>query len=124
MPIAPPKHRPRKLQRLRTHKVASKTAHLRLGARARQKRNARILQLYPFCALCEQKGFVSASTQVDHRLALIDGGDDSDANCWGICDECHKAKTTAEARRRARGPSGTVLPGLPPPKPKPDPVIA
>jgi 5-methylcytosine-specific restriction enzyme A len=126
MPLTPLMHRPlgQLKPRLKVHSVASSTAHLRLTGRALQRRNARILKLYPMCALCEQKGLVSASTQVDHRLPLIDGGTDHETNLWGICEDCHKAKTSAEARRRAQGLSGDVLPGLPAIKPKPAPVVA
>jgi 5-methylcytosine-specific restriction protein A len=73
------------------------------------------LQRYPLCTICESRGLVTPSTQVDHRWPLIDGGDDSEGNCWGLCDVCHRHKTSAEARRRALGLKDE-LPGLPPMK--------
>lgn len=101
--------------RLKVDKPQSSTRCLRLTGRALQKRNARVLQRYPLCAICEARGLVAPSTQVDHRWPLIDGGDDSDSNCWGLCDVCHQDKTSEEARRRALGLTD-VLPGLPPMK--------
>jgi 5-methylcytosine-specific restriction protein A len=97
--------------------ATSSTSSLRLVGRALMERNARIRALWPTCPLCEVRGFVCESAEVDHRLPLIDGGDDSDSNCWALCSECHQRKTSAEASRRARG-LPMPLPDLPPLKPR------
>jgi 5-methylcytosine-specific restriction endonuclease McrA len=96
--------------------ATSRTSALRLGGRALQRRNSRILALYPLCPICEARGFVTQSAEVDHRLPLIDGGTDDDSNCWALCTPCHIAKTSQEAARRARG-LPMPLPDLPPMKP-------
>lgn len=42
------------------------------------------------------------SLRVDHRLALADGGTDTDPNVWLLCVPCHHDKTTSENAARAR----------------------
>lgn len=42
----------------------------------------------PMCVKCGR-----VATQVDHILALTNGGADVEANRQGLCVECHKAKT-------------------------------
>jgi hypothetical protein len=44
----------------------------------------------------------TSNLEVDHRTPLCQGGSNDDANLWLLCIPCHKAKTTAERRRRAR----------------------
>jgi 5-methylcytosine-specific restriction endonuclease McrA len=54
------------------------------------------LRLHPLCAACERKGRLSVATQLDHKVALANGGKDFDEdpdNAQGLCDDCHKAKT-------------------------------
>ena len=116
MPLKTLRPRLKTLQpRVKVHKPQSSTRCLRLTGRALQKRNARVLQRYPVCAICEWRGLIAPSTQVDHRWPLIDGGDDSNSNLWGLCDQCHVDKTSREARRRAQGLTD-MLPDLPPMK--------
>ncbi len=60
------------------------------------------------CGLCQQclaNGKVVKGSQVDHIIALCDGGQDSDDNKQLLCDDCHTAKSRDEARRRGRGGS-------------------
>lgn len=40
--------------------------------------------------------------QVDHRVPREQGGSDADENLQLLCDDCHEAKTRAEAQSRAR----------------------
>lgn len=40
--------------------------------------------------------------QVDHDVPLEQGGSNDDSNLNLLCDDCHKAKTAAEARVRAQ----------------------
>lgn len=39
------------------------------------------------------------ATQVDHIIAVSEGGKDKTANCQSVCEQCHKPKTQAEAQR-------------------------
>jgi 5-methylcytosine-specific restriction endonuclease McrA len=54
------------------------------------------------CAYC--RSICAASfIQVDHRIALVDGGTDTESNVQPVCKDCHVDKTTAENNaRRAR----------------------
>jgi hypothetical protein len=46
--------------------------------------------------VCESRGRVSATVEVDHIRALHDGGTNARENLQGLCAECHKAKSRAE----------------------------
>lgn len=39
--------------------------------------------------------------QIDHKVGLEQGGSNDDENLQPLCDECHKAKTAGESKRRA-----------------------
>ncbi|MDP3512695.1 MAG: HNH endonuclease [Sulfuritalea sp.] len=58
------------------------------------------------CGLCQQcraQGRLTLGDVVDHKKPLWAGGDDSDANKWLLCHQCHDAKTATEAAIRASG---------------------
>lgn len=61
---------------------------VRLRGRHLQKIRDRVLSANPLCVICKH-----VATQVDHIVALTNGGLDVEANRQGLCDECHKAKT-------------------------------
>lgn len=44
---------------------------------------------------------IQANLEVDHRLPLVFGGANEEANLWLLCKECHKNKTLAERKLRA-----------------------
>ncbi len=45
------------------------------------------------CQPCKVVGRVTMALQVDHIVALANGGGNDDGNLQGICHECHEAKT-------------------------------
>ena len=51
-----------------------------------------------FCAACR----ACNELQIDHRVPLHKGGDDSEANLQILCGSCHKLKTLKERRDRAK----------------------
>jgi 5-methylcytosine-specific restriction endonuclease McrA len=51
------------------------------------------LRAHPDCAVCGAR-----ATEVDHVVPRSLGGRDRD-NLQSLCQACHRAKTTAEARR-------------------------
>ena len=55
------------------------------------------------CCECRRNGNLAYATDVDHIIPRWEGGSDDDSNLQALCDACHKAKTTAEAARRASG---------------------
>lgn len=82
--------------------------------RALMARIDRFRALYPLCCICAAEGRTRGFDYVDHIHALEDGGPDTDANCWGLCHDCHVRKTNGENERRAmRGDCSVPLPWLP-----------
>lgn len=53
----------------------------------------------PLCAECKRNGLVRLATQRDHITSLAEGGLDEESNTQGLCDDCHEAKSLAEALR-------------------------
>lgn len=74
----------------------------RVRGRKLQRIRKWFLQEHPLCVRCEAAGRVSAATQVDHIVPLFKGGEDSDQNRQGLCDDCHKAKTREDLGQRER----------------------
>jgi 5-methylcytosine-specific restriction protein A len=78
------------------------------GGRPWRRKRARVLAKDDgLCRTCRRKGRVTVATQVDHVVALAEGGTDDEGNLASICDDCHEAKTLAESKR-ARGLPVTV----------------
>jgi 5-methylcytosine-specific restriction protein A len=66
------------------------------------KTRTRILKRDSYlCQPCLAKGRPTAATQVDHINARSKGGTEDDENLQAICDDCHEAKTLAEAAEAA-----------------------
>jgi 5-methylcytosine-specific restriction enzyme A len=82
----------------------------RIRGRELQRIRRRILRRDPLCLRCLERGFVTASTQVDHRAPLFLGGEESDDNRQGLCDDCHAEKTDEDL---ANKPKGGDLAGMP-----------
>lgn len=74
----------------------------RLRGRAAVVRRARWLQLQPLCVECKRQGYTRAATQVDHVLALANGGTDTADNLQSLCDDCHRMKTARDLGYRQR----------------------
>jgi 5-methylcytosine-specific restriction protein A len=70
-------------------------------------RNAHIEQ-EPHCRMCLARGRVVPATVVDHRLAIMDGGDHNPENLQSLCTSCHRSKTRRATDERAmrRGQRG------------------
>jgi hypothetical protein len=53
----------------------------------------------PLCEHCQQQGRIRLAQELDHRIALHNGGKDfpeDPSNAQGLCVPCHAAKTLAE----------------------------
>jgi 5-methylcytosine-specific restriction enzyme A len=50
----------------------------------------------PLCVECDKAGRTRLGTQLDHILALVNGGEDTDDNRQLLCDDCHSAKTAID----------------------------
>jgi len=83
----------------------------RIRGRKRKEMNAITLTANPLCVKCQKRGVVTPATEVDHVVALVNGGADDLANRQGLCDDCHTEKTRRDLGYRER--SGCDASGLP-----------
>ena len=65
----------------------------------------------PVCKICGRK----ASTQVDHRLPVCQGGTDERKNLQGVCEDCHEEKTAEDLGIKSP-PNKIGIDGYPIPK--------
>lgn len=76
----------------------------RITGRRLQAMRAELFAANPLCVQCAELGLTKLATQRDHRVPLAEGGTDTPDNTQGLCDDCHAAKSLAEAiRGRRRG---------------------
>lgn len=72
----------------------------RMRGRKLQRIRAAHFRSNPLCSgpdsECERQGRVRTWTQLDHRVAIVNGGTDTDDNRQGLCDECHELKTARD----------------------------
>ena len=61
-----------------------------------------VLAASPLCVMCKANGQVTLATEVDHIVALVNGGEDNHGNRQALCSECHKAKTRRDLGQRER----------------------
>ena len=84
--------------------ATSKRAEKALSGRPWRRLRDRILKRDGYlCQYCLQNGRPESATEVDHRLAVAFGGDDSENNLVATCAKCHAEKTQAEAKRARTG---------------------
>lgn len=82
-----------------------------MSGRALQARRLRIWSANPLCVACGQLTSIAPGAhrlfELDHKVRLEDGGEDTDANCQVLCIErdaagvktgCHVEKTKRENR--------------------------
>lgn len=66
----------------------------------RSLRNYKI-QMQPLCEHCEKKGLVEAAKEIDHIVAIKDGGERlSIRNLQSLCRSCHSRKSVQEREAR------------------------
>ena len=65
----------------------------RMTGRKLQARRERWFRKAPLCVHCQRDGRVTPATQLDHIVALDNGGPDIESNLQGLCDDCHAIKT-------------------------------
>lgn len=86
----------------------------RIRGRTLQAIRRRHLRAKPLCVTCEARGLVTLATELDHILALVNGGEDTDSNRQGLCKDCHADKTRTDMGHKPRprtGLDGWPLPG-------------
>ncbi len=57
---------------------------------------------WPLCVHCLKQGRTRLATELDHILALVNGGTDTADNRQGLCDECHDIKSAADLGHKLR----------------------
>lgn len=62
------------------------------------------------CCVC---GRATPTGQVDHKVALINGGTNDDTNLWLLCVPCHDTKTRLDLGQIARVKTGSTVDGMP-----------
>lgn len=82
--------------------VKSLTKATRITGSTLQAIRRNYFKVHPLCVECERRGITTLATELDHITPLCEGGAESDANRQGLCSDCHKAKSAAEARNRQR----------------------
>ena len=80
----------------------SSSEGVRLRGRAGQEARRRRADQHPLCVACLAQGLVTPTVEIDHVLALKDGGTDTDDNVQGLCAGCHAAKTARDMGYRQR----------------------
>lgn len=71
----------------------------RITGRRLQAMREALFRRNPLCVACQAHGKVTLATQRDHILSLGEGGLDDSSNEQGLCDDCHRDKSLAEALR-------------------------
>ena len=81
----------------------SQATDYRIRGRELQRIRQAHLRRHPLCVHCLSRGFVQMATEVDHILAITNGGVDSRdpfENRQGLCTPCHDAKTAEDLKAR------------------------
>jgi 5-methylcytosine-specific restriction protein A len=53
----------------------------------------RHFQIQPLCVACLERGRTTVATELDHIVALVNGGTNDPENFAGLCRWCHIKKT-------------------------------
>jgi len=84
----------------------------RIRGRALQRLRHRLLSASPICVRCR----TALATEVDHILALANGGGNEDDNLQCLCAGCHELKTLEDLGQKQRmdiGEDGWPVPAVP-----------
>ncbi len=54
------------------------------------------------CGCCARRLRAGDAWQIDHRVALINGGGNRESNLQVLCDWCHKPKTVFDIAEKSR----------------------
>lgn len=78
----------------------------RITGRRLQRIRERYFDSHPLCVECEKAGRVRLATELDHIVALVNGGLDFDQdkgkNRQGLCFDCHEDKTRSDLGQRVK----------------------
>nr|MBF0682533.1 HNH endonuclease [Pseudomonas sp.] len=74
----------------------------RITGRRLQATRLRIWSRDPHCAMCRKLVEYPAGFELDHRVPLFKGGEDSDENMQVLCAPCHGKKTEKDLGYKPR----------------------
>lgn len=77
----------------------------RITGRALQRRRLSVWTADPTCARCGKLTAYPSGFELDHRVPLFKGGDDTEDNCQVLCNGvngCHEKKTADDLGYRHR----------------------
>jgi 5-methylcytosine-specific restriction protein A len=84
----------------------NKNGSKRIRGRKLQEIRKRHFEQFPLCVDCQKQGRVRLATELDHIIALHNGGkdfnEDGGTNRAGLCSECHEAKTARDMGYKER----------------------
>src|SRR5690606_26070474 len=107
MPKKPPTHTVARPAGARVHGGEGRASAARRGyGRVWQRLRRMQLRREPLCR-AGRGGDKRAATEVDHIVALVDGGTNESDNLQSLCKGCHSRKTAAENRGFGRGGRGS-----------------
>lgn len=72
------------------------------NARAPKRVRDRLLARHPACYLCSRPFVAGEKIDFDHITALINGGENREANLRPVHAKCHKGKTARDVAEKAR----------------------
>lgn len=75
------------------------TSERRMTGSALQRRRYRLWLANPCCVGCGRVVAYPHGFELDHIVALVSGGADTDDNCQILCPECHADKTRVDLQR-------------------------
>ena len=74
----------------------------RLRGRPLQTLRRRLLSAQPLCVACQRAGRLTVASELDHIVALVNGGDNEEENLQGLCAPCHVDKTARDLGQRVK----------------------
>jgi len=82
--------------------MADKQQAHRIRGRALQRLRAAHFALSPLCVMCQAAGKVTVATELDHIVALANGGTNDRDNYQSLCAACHESKTLQDLKQKPR----------------------
>ena len=77
-------------------------AYKRIRGRKLQDIRAKHFAANPLCAHCLIKGRYTLASELDHIIALTNGGKDIPSNYQALCSSCHKIKTAQDLNHKQK----------------------